>query len=164
MKQHISSKTIFWLLPLLMMHVLYPRVNQNRLFDIMAQQPSLVYSFVWIPLLEVSVLIAEKALPTATIENTGKDEQVPGMPTPLPVSDNCEYLFSSPAHTFFAISRKCTLPLLKFTPLCNTDQNPLRMFLFLTFLPLLDRLIRRPILLHCRQALPRGDPPALLFA
>jgi hypothetical protein len=166
MKSLRHSNIIVFLLPVLLLYLLYPRVNQNHLFDTLARQPILVSSFVWIPLLEISVLIVEHILPPLTIENQKKNDDTTGKQSPVPV-DNLDYLIitASPVNALISASRKFILPLINLWQqfFCTGDETTgneaVAFFPLLIILPFL-----RQCTLRSNPSLARGDPPSAPIA
>jgi hypothetical protein len=165
MKRLRLSKIIVFLLPALLLHILYPRFNQQRLFDFLAGQPILVSSFVWVPLLEISVLIVERIILPLALEAQDKDNNTSSNKSSAPV-DNVDYLIvTAPINAFVASARKFVLPVVNlWQQLWSSGDGKVEiacssLFPLLLLLPFLKQCV-----LRSNPSLPRGDPPPALVA
>lgn len=154
---------IGFLVPVLMLQLFHPRCNRTPLFDLLARQPILVSSFVWIPLLEISVLIVERIMLPTTVEAPDKNNPAPGKQPASPIDDVDYLITAGPATVLVAAARKFILPPLKFwqhlgTPLRDEANNNISLlFPLFVILPLFNCSL-------FRFSLPRGDPPAAPIA
>ena len=58
-------------LSFLLLNILSPKLNAEVIFgSLQEKQPMLVYSFVWIPLMEISILVTEHLIPSSAIQSS----------------------------------------------------------------------------------------------
>jgi hypothetical protein len=163
MKSLRNSLIIAFLLPVLLLHVLYPRANQNRLFDFIAGQSVLVSSFVMVPLLEISVLIVERIMLPTAIAASDKSGDTTGKKPAAPV-DSVDYLIAAVTSlSFIVFARKLVLFAVNlWQQLCGSAIDSAgaipSFYAVLTNLPFIKQCI-----LRSNPFLPRGEP-ALLFS
>lgn len=95
--KHLVNKPLapIIVLSFLLLNILSPRLNAELFFgNLQGKQPLLVYSFVWIPLMEISILIAEHIIPAPAISCTKERQKENSKKEPVPPT---EFLLNLPS-------------------------------------------------------------------
>jgi len=157
MRKTWSTLITVSLIPILFIYFLAPRINQAALRELLARQPAEVCSFVWMPLLEISLLIIQKVLPSDTIAPTPASEAA-GQQKPQTPTNNENFLFLIiPTGIVLAMVLRFLLPLLKLWQDHYAEDpsvNPAQRYVVSPCSPL--QLLT---ILRSNPALARGEPP-----
>jgi len=160
MKSLRHSLIIGFLLPVLLLHTLYPRFSQDRLFGFIAGQSIFVSSFVILPILEISVLIFEHVMLPAEVTAPNKCADTTSKKPFSPI-DNIDYHISATlSGSFIAVVKKFLFSAVNLfrglTGSINGEAGTLKFsLLLLVILPFIKQCI-----LHSNPSLARGDPPS----
>ncbi|HBU69864.1 MAG TPA: hypothetical protein DEE98_05715 [Elusimicrobia bacterium] len=153
------NKIILLIIPIILAQAVYPRLSRNALIEALAKQPILVYSFVWVPVMEISMLVIEKILPPANIkpiENTENNNSAP-----LP-DDDAFSRAATPNNISVAVTRITILPLSKLLAIFDSALHYKPNLAFLVLFPLFASVFFRAQTVRLSTpSLPRGDNPLL---
>lgn len=162
MKRLLSPKIIFLLLPLILTQALNPRIGESRLYDLLAKQPVFVYSFVWVPLMEISILVMERVILPINISVPEKNTE---KQTPSAAEGDTDYSQATPSNIYIAASRMFNLSALNILNInklinCVNVQDKNAIFVILPLFAIY--FFRKQCIQLSKPSLPRGDVPALL--
>lgn len=159
----MMKKSVTKLLPILipvilLLNLATPQFNAKLIMHEMFNNRTMtVYSFLWIPLLEASVLVTEHIMPAPTLAAKATSQAAPAAPEPP--NEPREFVFNVPAREPFAILQKSLLQpvfltilfciVFSFTPIVKNIFLIGFMLLPVSLLPLFKPL------------LPRSDIPPL---